>query len=73
MRNILLLAAAILLACCRGEISQNTVIALNEPDLKPAQIALRKHFACLPKEAAIVAAHRGTSKKRIYPRTRPCL
>lgn len=29
----------------------------------PASIPLRRQFACLPKEAAFTAAHRGTSKK----------
>ncbi len=37
------------------------------PSILAAELPLRKHLSCLPREAAFVAAHRGTSKKEDLP------
>ncbi len=67
MKPLMGLAGALILLGC----SANKAETRDNPDsanmsrsvaTQSAALPLRKHFACLPKEAAIIAAHRGVSK-----------
>lgn len=67
-----LVALSIILIGCKAQAPENTpntnAGSAAETSLQSARLpALRKQFACLPKEAAIVAGHRGTSKKESLP------
>ena len=67
MKRFIAIALGICLTACQSEPAQNPVVELENPSTKPAELPLRQHFACLPREGAIVAAHRGTSKKADLP------
>lgn len=60
----LLMTAAILAASsgCKG-VAPSSDIAVSTATLP----SISKQFACLPQDAAFIAAHRGTSKKSAYP------
>lgn len=62
----LALGLALCLTGCKGP-APTEPVELASPDSKAAELPLRKHLQCLPKEAAFVAGHRGTSKKEDLP------
>ncbi len=66
-RHLCVATLALSIAACKaGDSTSSERHAVNTDSISttgPASISLRKQFACLPKEAAFTAAHRGTSKK----------
>ncbi len=59
----------VMLSACKAEApkqstSEPTPVSETITTYLPASIPLRKQLSCVPKEAAFVAAHRGTSKKK---------
>ncbi|NNE58902.1 MAG: glycerophosphodiester phosphodiesterase family protein [Hellea sp.] len=68
MKLIIPLAFLLALSSCKQSAPEP-----DKPEQSPRQhsvdttLPLRSHLQCLPKEAAIVAAHRGTSKKEDLP------
>lgn len=67
MKNTIAIGLGLLLIGCKAPGPQGQPIELSAPDLKAAELPLRKHLHCIPKEAAFVAGHRGTSKKADLP------
>ncbi len=77
MKKWLLLSAMLVVSGCKGPSSNVEASNAQASNTKPVELSasaglvadlpLRKHLQCLPKEAAIVAAHRGTSKKEDLP------
>lgn len=67
MKKIAVFGICLMLLGCKGPASKGTVVELASPTSTPASLPLRKHLECLPKPAAFVAAHRGTSKKENLP------
>jgi len=65
MKKIFLLSACLVFTACKD--TQTTVIEESGSITQNVSLeslpSLRKQLVCLPKEAAFVAAHRGTSKK----------
>lgn len=67
MKKIIMLGLMTGLIACKANAPQGEPVELKSPGLKAAELPLRKHLQCLPKEAAFVAGHRGTSKKEDLP------
>ncbi len=67
MKKIIMLGMAVGLMSCKANAPQGEPVTLKAPEIKAAELPLRKHLQCLPKEAAFVAGHRGTSKKEDLP------
>ena len=68
LKTALFFAAAISIIACRGP-NNTTLEPSNPTDISKqakslAAYPLRAHFNCLPETAAILAAHRGTSKNK---------
>ncbi|MEP3889140.1 MAG: glycerophosphodiester phosphodiesterase family protein [Hellea sp.] len=69
------LAAAIILAACNGADKSSSQTSPPTPDVtstntpaKPSTLPpLASYMSCLPKEAALIAAHRGTARNSVYP------
>ena len=67
MKNLIAISLGLVLFGCKAPGPQGEPVELKTPDVKAAELPLRKHLECLPKEAAFVAGHRGTSKKAGLP------
>lgn len=67
MYKLFVLGLGLLLLGCKGNTPEGQPVELANPETMAADLPLRTHLRCLPKKAAFVAGHRGTSKKEDLP------